>query len=114
MGETLLEVGPMEEMIVELEVLDEDISHVELKQHVKYRLDALPWSKLDGTIDLVHPQSETREAANVFIAEVNLQNENERLRPGMRGQAKICGAYHPLGWNLFHKAWDSFASWIAC
>ena len=113
MGETLLEVGPMDEMIVELEVLDEDISHVELKQQVKYRLDALPWSKLDGTIDLVHPQSETREAANVFIAEVNLRNENKRLRPGMRGQAKIRGAYHPLGWNLFHKAWDSFASWIA-
>ena len=112
-GETLLEVGPMKEMLVELEVLDEDIAHVELDQPVQYRLAALPWHTFKGRISLIHPQSESRDASNVFVAEVSLQNENELIRPGMRGQAKIRSDYHPLGWNLFHKAWDGLVSWIA-
>ena len=24
----------------------------------------------------------------------------------MKGTAKIVGDRHPLGWNLFHKAWN--------
>ena len=36
-----------------------------------------------------------------------MPNEDQQLRPGMRGQADIATSAHPLAWNLFHKAWDA-------
>ena len=112
-GDTLLEVGPMDQMIVELAILDEDISHVRVGQQVRYRLSAKPWKALEGPITLIHPRSEARDGKNVFIAEVELQNDSEIIRPGMHGRASVRGDYHPLGWNLFHKAWDSLVTWVA-
>ncbi len=112
-GESLMEVGPMDEMIVELQVPDEDIAHVRSNLKAQYRLTALPWKTLDGEIQLIHPQSETRDGSNVFVAELGLDNPDQSIRPGMRGQAKILSDPHPLGWNLFHKAWDGFVSWVA-
>jgi hypothetical protein len=113
MGETLLEVGPMDQMVVELEIPDEDISHVEELQPVRYRLSAMPWKTFEGPITLIHPRSESRRNENVFVAEVELDNEDRLIRPGMYGRAKIRTAYHPLGWNLFHKAWDGLVTWAA-
>lgn len=112
-GDTLLEVGPMDQMIVELAILDEDISHVRVGQQVRYRLSAKPWKALEGPITLIHPRSEARDGKNVFIAEVELQNDSEIIRPGMHGRASVRGDHHPLGWNLFHKAWDSLVTWVA-
>ena len=113
MGDTLLEVAPLAEMSVELEIPDEDISHVRVGQRVRYRLSSMPLKPFDGEIDFIQPRSEVREDENVFVAQVLLSNPNDAVRPGMRGRAKIVGDRHPLGWNLFHKAWDNFVSWIA-
>lgn len=113
MGETLFEVGPLDEMIVELQIADEDISHVQLSQQVGYRLSAIPWRRLQGPISLIHPKSEIINNENVFVAEVSLENADQLIRPGMRGRAKITADYHPLGWNLFHKAWDGFINLVA-
>ena len=103
----------MDEMIVELSIPDEDISHVAQDQPVRYRLSALPWHTLAGTISLIHPRSELRNNENVFIAEVALKNDRQEIRPGMYGRAKIRADYHPLGWNLFHKSWESLVTWLA-
>jgi hypothetical protein len=107
MGQTILEVGPLHEMVVELAIPDEDVSHVERGQRVRCRLAAHPLRTYVGTIDRIHPRSETRDTANVFIAEVKLGNGDASLRPGMEGTAKILTSRHMLGWNLFHKAWDA-------
>lgn len=112
LGETLMEVGPVEEMIVELEIPDEAISHIENHQSVRYRLAALPQRVFDGEIELVHARSQSRANNNVFIAEVALTDQTELIRPGMRGRAKIKTTRHPLGWNLFHKAWHRFLTWV--
>jgi len=113
MGDTLLEVAPLSEMLVELEIPDEDISHVRVGQRVSYRLSAMPLTTFDGVIQSIQPRSESRENANVFVGFVELANANDALRPGMRGRAKITGDRHLFGWNLFHKAWDHLVSWLA-
>lgn len=112
MGDTLLEVAPLSEMLVELEILDEDISHVRVGQKVKYRLAASALDVFEGRIETIQPRSELRGNQNVFIGFVALKNADDRLRPGMRGQAKIVSDVHPLGWNLFHKAWNRIATWV--
>lgn len=113
MGESLLEIGPLNELIVELEISDEDIFHIELNQPVHFRLSAAPWRTFEGRIHLVHPRSESRNGENVFVAEVAFENDELLLRPGMQGRAKIQTGRHPWGWNLFHKAWDGLVTWIA-
>ena len=113
MGDTLVEVAPLSEMLVELEIPDEDISHVRVGQRVSYRLSAMPLTTFRGEIQSIQPRSETRENENVFVGFVQLANENDTLRPGMRGRAKIVGDRHLLGWNLFHKAWDHLVSSLA-
>ena len=49
---------------------------------------------------------------NVFIAEVEIPNDKQLLRPGMEGRARISADRHPLGWNLFHKAWYAALAWL--
>lgn len=112
MGETLLEVGPMDKLVVEVEIADEDISHIRADQQVRYRLDAMPWQAIQGQISLVHPRSENRNNQNVFVAEVALDNQDLAIRPGMRGRVKIRTDNHPLGWNLFHKSWNGLVTFI--
>lgn len=111
-GETLLEVAPLTNMLVELEIADEDVSHVRAGQSVTYRLAASPLHAFEGVIQTIQPRSEIRDNQNVFVAFVEIENADDQLRPGMRGRAKISCDAHCLGWNLFHKAAERVASWV--
>lgn len=104
-GQTILEIGPLEQMRVELMVPDEDVAYVEAGQRVSFRLNAEPFRKRRGVIRHLHPQAETVDGQNVFIAEVEIEGPQDRLRPGMEGSSKIATERRPWGWNLFHKAW---------
>ena len=107
MGQTIVEVGPLDNMLVELKIHDEDVPYVLPGQPVALRLHAHPLKTYQGTISRIHPRSEDRDSQNVFIAEMEIDNVEQRLRPGMEGRAKIAAGSHRLGWNLFHKAWES-------
>lgn len=109
-GQALFEVAPLDQMVVELEIPEDDVSHVRSDMKVSVVLDALPRETLLGTVAKVHPRAEIKEDANVFIAEVLIKNSAGQLRPGMRGRAKILADRHTLAWNLFHKPWDFFVS----
>jgi multidrug efflux pump subunit AcrA (membrane-fusion protein) len=106
LGQTLFEIGPLDHMVVELEVPDEDVSHIAVGQPVEIRLEAYLGRTLFGTIARIHPRSEMREQENVFRAEVLVDNSQRSLRPGMRGHARVRTASHALVWILFHKAWQ--------
>ena len=104
-GETLLEIAPLGEMVVEIAVPESDIVHAREGMQVDFYVHALPSRALGGTISRVHPRAELRNHDNVYIAEVRISDAENILRPGMRGRAKIISDRHPLGWNLFHKAY---------
>lgn len=104
-GDMLLEIAPLGEMVVEIAVPESDIVHAREGMHVDFYLHALPSRALRGTISRVHPSAELRNHDNVYIAEVLVRDAENILRPGMRGRAKIISDRHPLGWNLFHKAY---------
>ncbi len=111
-GQTLFEIAPLEEMVLEISIPEEDIGHVVVGQSVEAVLNALPDRTWMGTIERIHPRSELVDEDYVFVAEVKFANEFSLLRPGMKGRAKIETAKHPLGWNLFHKAIDQVRFWI--
>lgn len=104
-GETLLEIAPLGEMVVEIAVPESDVAHAREGMQVDFYVHALPSRMMSGTISRIHPRSELRNHDNVYIAEVRISDLENTLRPGMRGRAKIISDRHPLGWNLFHKAY---------
>ncbi len=108
-GQTLFEIGPMNEMKVEVAVPDEDISHVDTGQSVTIRFESQPTRDYTGQITKIHPRADKRDEANVFISEVRLENIDGTLRAGMQGRARVRTASHSIGWNLFHKVWQRIA-----
>jgi multidrug efflux pump subunit AcrA (membrane-fusion protein) len=104
-GETLFEIAPLGEMVVEIAVPESDIVHARTGMQVDFYVHALPTRPLGGTVSRIHPRAELRNHDNVYIAEVRISDAENILRPGMRGRAKIISDRHPLGWNLFHKAY---------
>lgn len=110
-GQTLLEIAPLDEMVLEIGIPEDDITHVSVGQTVVAVLNALPERNWVGQITRIHPRSELVDQDYVFVAEVHFQNDLGLLRPGMKGRAKITTDNHQLGWNLFHKAFDQVRFW---
>lgn len=111
-GQTLLEIAPLEDLLVEIAVPEDQLRFVQAGRSVSLKLDAFPGRKWNGTIERVRPQAEIRDARNVFIAEVRLQNEEGSLRPGMKGHAKVSGPIRPLAWILFHRPYEAMRQWV--
>ena len=107
-GQVLFEVAPLEEMIVEIDVPDRDISRVRAGLPLRFRLEAFPGERWSSRLEKLHPQSEQRDGRNVFICEAAIRNADAKLdlRPGMRGRAVIEGDRRPLIWILGHRLWD--------
>ncbi|TWU51604.1 efflux RND transporter periplasmic adaptor subunit [Rubripirellula reticaptiva] len=106
-GDVLMQVAPLDTLRAELEVPERDVSYVQPGQSVRLAIDGNPLDTLSGKVDNLRPMSEIRNSRNVFLAEVILQNDGNRLRPGMRGTTKITADHRPLGWVMFHHAWES-------
>jgi multidrug resistance efflux pump len=108
-GQALFEIAPLDRMIVEIAIPEEEIAHTDEGMEVILRVDAYPARQWHGTIAKIFPRSEIRDGQSVFLAEAHLDNASGLLRPGMHGRAKIIGPRRTLGWSLFHKPYESLA-----
>jgi biotin carboxyl carrier protein len=111
-GQALYEIAPLDQMIVEVAINDEDVANVDVGQKVAVKLDAYPGKVWKGTIEKIHPRSEIRDSKNVFIAEVSLGDDGDALRPGMKGTATVTTSAHNILWIGFHKAWYMAIKWL--
>lgn len=111
MGKTLFEVGPLDHMLAEVGIPESEIQYVTEGMDVCIKLNAFPFKTWTGTIERIHPSTEVVNDQAVFVAQVKLPNEGAELRPGMQGSAKVTAASKPIGWNLFHRAWERVRYW---
>jgi multidrug resistance efflux pump len=111
MGQTLYEVGPLSEMLAEVAIPEAEIQYVSAGMPVAIKLDSFPFQTWHGEIQKIHPRTELVDNQSVFIAQVKMNNDDLRLRPGLKGTAKIRSDAYPLGWNLFHHAWETVRYW---
>ena len=102
-GQTLFEIGPMKPMRIEIEIPASEVAQTKAGLPVSIWIDGQEDEVIKGEILKIHPRSTTRNAQNVFVAEVEFPNEDERLRPGMKGTVRIDCERRSLGWSLFHK-----------
>ncbi len=111
-GQVLFEIAPLDRLRVEVATPAEDYRHVQAGAVVELRFDGRLNELQTGTLARIRPRSEIREASDVFVAEVEMDNPDHSLRPGQRGSAVVIGSQHPLAWNLFHKASDRVRQWL--
>ncbi len=111
-GQTLFEVAPLDRMTIEIRIPEREIAYVHEGLPVDVTLDAFPGRHWLAVVERLHPRAQLHQEQQVFLAEVELLNEHELLRPGMQGAAKITSAAHPIGWNLFHHAYERLAMWV--
>ncbi|MGE0608171.1 MAG: efflux RND transporter periplasmic adaptor subunit [Pirellulales bacterium] len=106
LGQTLFEIAPLEQMVVEVAIPDADVAFARAGQPLSVRLDAFPQDEWQATLAKVHPRSEIRDEANIFVAETELDNAAGRLSPGMKGRAIVETDRRAIAWILFHRPWE--------
>ncbi|MFM9962897.1 MAG: efflux RND transporter periplasmic adaptor subunit [Planctomycetaceae bacterium] len=111
-GQVLFEIAPLDQLRVEVAAPAADYRHIAVGDTIELRFDGRLSDPVIGKLSRIRPRSEIRDSADVFVAEVELPNLNDSLRPGQRGRAIIFGPQHPLAWNLFHKAFDRVRQWL--
>ena len=112
-GQSLFEIAPLEKMVAEIYVPEDEIAHMHNGMDVSLELDGFPNEQIQGTIERVHPRAEVVDDESVFVAELKLNNSNGALRPGMNGHARVESGRRSLGWVLFHKPWASLRRALA-
>jgi biotin carboxyl carrier protein len=103
-GDSLFEIAPLDRVLVEIDLAESEISRVREGQTVQMRFEAYPGENFPAVIERVPPRSELRANHNVFVCETSLDNPGGRLRPGMKGQARVVGATCPLVWPWLRPA----------
>ncbi len=111
LGQTLFEVAPLDAMLVEFSIPQDELSLVEPGRPLDVRLDAHPGQRWRIDVGRVRPRAELRDHQSVFVGDAELPNRDGQLRPGMEGEARIVGRHRAIGWQLLHKPWNAIRSW---
>lgn len=98
-GQSLLEIAPLDQVTVEVEIPEYEIRYAKVGQPLQARLDAYRSNAIEGTLETLYPAAEIREDRNAFVGTVTIANSGGDLRPGMRGDAILYGPVRPLAWS---------------
>lgn len=107
-GQGLFEVAPLQTLVAEAHISQEDIGFIIDRAKVRIALESYPAKKYHSTVDLIFPRSELRNGRNIFIVESLLENREKLLRPGMQGELTVDVGKRPLIWKLFRTPWLHF------
>ena len=102
-GQSLFEVAPLEKLSVDIFLPEDDVRYAQVGQSVSIKFDSYPFESFQGQLHRIHPAAEIKDAENVFVATVLMDNPEGKLRPGMKGDAKCQSVWRPIWWNLMHK-----------
>ena len=106
LGESLLVVAPMDELIVRLDVPQQHYQYVGTAQDVSITLESQGNKPLTGKIESLQPNVKRVNGKNMFVANVHVENPGP-LRPGMTGVAHIKEQNRAIGWILVRRGWKT-------
>lgn len=110
-GQSLFEVAPLDKMLIELAVPAKQAAYLQTHLPMEIQLDAYPEKHWQVETERIQPRATLREGQNVFICEATLNNEENKLRPGMKGNGVLLNGKKALGWVLFYPLWEDILRW---
>ncbi|WP_186776422.1 efflux RND transporter periplasmic adaptor subunit [Rubripirellula reticaptiva] len=111
LGQSLIEVAPMDTMRIEIEVPEHEIGFVAQGNETRIKIDAIGGASIYMPLQKLHPQSELRNDLNVFVGSIDLGNDAGDFRPGMRGEATIYGPKRPWIWSWVRGGFERLLWW---
>lgn len=111
-GETLFEVAPLDKLLFELAIPQNEIERLREGQRCSIQLNSFPGRKWEGRIQTIHPQAEWKNEESIFVAEVSLNANGIAPRPGMVGIATVACESAPLLWNYIQRPWNQLRFWV--
>ena len=113
MGEELVEVAPLKQFVLEVQVDQGDVGYLQEGQPGSFTTKARPDVSIDLELSKVRPMPEVRDGSNVYVAEAVILNRDGWLRPGMEGAAKVSIGRRNVVWAYTRKIinWIRFHVW---
>jgi HlyD family secretion protein len=90
-GTVLMRVADLSDMIVNTSVNEVDISKISERQRATIRIDAFPYDTFSGFISRIGAQARTENNVRVFPVQVEIDQKDNRLRPGLSANVTILG-----------------------
>ncbi len=111
-GQELFEIAPLNSYRVILEVDEKDIDQIHTDQKGRFIVNALPENSFSFVVQKITPVSTIKNGTNVFRVEGFLEQNQQRLRPGMQGYAKISIDERKLLWIWSHELVNLVRMWL--
>lgn len=106
LGQTLFEIAPLDSLRAEIEIPDHHAHLIRMNQSARLWVDNGAGSRVEGQLTRVAPRVEVLGDRSVLKAEIDVDNQDGLLRPGMDGQAAVNVGKKQIGWILFHRLWN--------
>ena len=111
-GQKLFEIAPLDNVLVEVAIPADEIRHYQDGMSVAVQLESFPDKVWEMPLTRLFPSSVIRDGENVFLGEIELNNPNGLLRPGMRGRANLNAGSKSLIWVWMHKPLAKINEWL--
>ena len=102
LGEPIYIIANNDTWLLSLEISQSDVDELAPSVSGEFSADARPEERHECTLTRVLPHAEERRGRTVFIAEADLPGNQEWLRPGMEGVARIEIGRRSVFWVLTH------------
>ncbi|MCF7913097.1 MAG: efflux RND transporter periplasmic adaptor subunit [Candidatus Cloacimonetes bacterium] len=90
-GTVLCILADLGDMIVSSHINEVDIGKIAEGMEVKIQVDAYPYESYSGSITSIAPMAQVINNVKVFPVEIDIDNVDEKLRPGMTANITIIG-----------------------
>ncbi|MFL6448701.1 MAG: efflux RND transporter periplasmic adaptor subunit [Bryobacteraceae bacterium] len=104
-GTEICRIADTRELLVHVSVPEREIGDVSVGSPVRIKARAFPSRIFFGKVSRVSGEGELdQNRQTIYRVELTIQNQEERLRPGMTAFARIDFGRHSVAWILGHKA----------
>lgn len=88
-GTVLMTIADLSRMVVEAKINEVNIGRVKVGQAVEVRLDALPGKAFEGVVVAIAPRGEKTDSIVTYEVKIQMENEEQQLRPLMTANVDI-------------------------
>lgn len=107
-GEEICRIGELEKFILKIDVSEREISNVRVDSPVRFKLKTIPGKTFTGRVSKINAEATTNQLGqHIYPVEVQVDNADGLLRPGMSGFARISFGRQKIGAIIADKVWQA-------